>query len=387
MCNWRCQRLARAASYPLPVHVAAEPVHQFQPRRGPLRPRVARVRVDPMLEGVHRGDPRKDVHDPFQVRAAGAVGLGRGIELFEELVAQQLHAHRGHFAELDRRAAVGEQILVARGQRVKGMAGFVQDGLHVALQADGVHEDERHPRFGQRGLVAARRFAFAVGQVEQTQVLHPLESGRQVAVEALENLLRARDHLVHLLERAQRRPVQRVHRQVPGPQRLHAKLPLALGLQLAQHGHDLLLHGLVELLAVVRRVIEPAQLAEGVIAVVGETGILRDLLAQLDELARRFPRTSPLPAAAGWRPVPTLPGAAGGRALRGSGPSASASFLRRGTARSASRSASGIAGPAWPPRFPAAHSPRGTTRPGPACRGRRPGSARLGNCARSGWAT
>ena len=107
------------------------------------------------------------------------------------------------------------------------MAGFVQDGLHVPLQADGVHEDERHPRLGERGLVAARRLAFAIGQVEQAQVLHPLETRRQVTVEALENLLRARDHLVHLLERAQRRPVQRVHRQVPGAQRLDAELPLA----------------------------------------------------------------------------------------------------------------------------------------------------------------
>ena len=132
--------------------------------------RVARVRVDPVLEGIHRRDPREDVHDAFQVRAAGAVGLGRGVELLQEFVAQQFHAHRGHLAELDRRAAVGVEILVARGQRVEGVAGFVQDGLHVPLQADGVHEDERHARLGEGGLVAARRFALAVGQVEQPQV-------------------------------------------------------------------------------------------------------------------------------------------------------------------------------------------------------------------------
>ena len=176
---------------PAPVCVPAELVHQFQPRLGPLRPRMAWVRVNPVLEGVHRGDPRQDVNNPFQMRTPRSVGLRHGVELFEELVAQQLHAHRSHLAELDRRVAISEQILVARGQRVKGMAGFVQDGFHVPLQADGIHEDERHPRLGERGLVAARRFALAVGQVEQPQVLHPLKTGCQLTVEMLENLLRA----------------------------------------------------------------------------------------------------------------------------------------------------------------------------------------------------
>jgi len=35
------------------------------------------------------------------------------------------------------------------------MAGFVQDRFHIALDAHGVHEDERQARFGQGGLVAA----------------------------------------------------------------------------------------------------------------------------------------------------------------------------------------------------------------------------------------
>ena len=107
------------------------------------------------------------------------------------------------------------------------MAGFVQNRLDVALQPDGVHENKRHPRFGQRGLVAARRFAFAVGQVEQAQLLHPPEAAGQLTVQLLEDLLRAGDHLLHLLERSQRGPVQRVHRQVPGPQRLELEAAAA----------------------------------------------------------------------------------------------------------------------------------------------------------------
>ena len=41
-------------------------------------------------------------------------------------------------------------------------------------------------------------------------------------------------------------------------------------------------HRVVEFFAVVRRVIEPAQLAEGIIAIILEAGLSRDLLAQAD---------------------------------------------------------------------------------------------------------
>ena len=55
-------------------------------------------------------------------------------------------------------------------------------------------------------------------------------------------------------------------------------------MQLAQHRHDLLLNGLVKRHAVLRRVVEPAHFAEGIIAVVGEAGIPGDLLTEPGEL-------------------------------------------------------------------------------------------------------
>ena len=72
------------------------------------------------------------------------------------------------------------QILAVRGLGVERVAGLVQDGLHVPLQADGIHENERHPRLGKRGLITARRLAFAIVEVEQFQVLHLLETRREI---------------------------------------------------------------------------------------------------------------------------------------------------------------------------------------------------------------
>jgi hypothetical protein len=105
----------------------------------------------------------------------------RRIKFLEKFVAEQFHAHRGDFAEFNRRAAIGIQILVARRLRVERVAGLVQHGFHVALHADGVHENERHARLGKRGLIAARRLAFAVVEVEQFQILHLPETAGQFA--------------------------------------------------------------------------------------------------------------------------------------------------------------------------------------------------------------
>ena len=44
----------------------------------------------------------------------------------EELVAQQLHAHRGHFAELDRRVAIVSQGLITGGKNVESVTGLMK---------------------------------------------------------------------------------------------------------------------------------------------------------------------------------------------------------------------------------------------------------------------
>ena len=66
-----------------------------------------------------------------------------------------------------RALAVGGQRLAPAGQGVEGVAPLVQQGPHVAVEAHGVHEDERQAVVLERRLVAAGGLALAVGQVEQ----------------------------------------------------------------------------------------------------------------------------------------------------------------------------------------------------------------------------
>ena len=149
------------------------------------------MRVNPVLERVHRRNPREHPDDAFQVDAPGAVGVAGGIKFLDELVAEQFHAHGGDFAKFNRRVAVRAQILVAGRQRMKGVAGLVQNRLHVALQPDGVHENERQPRLVERVLITARRLAFAIVEIEQMQLLHFLETAAEFAVQPVEDFLRA----------------------------------------------------------------------------------------------------------------------------------------------------------------------------------------------------
>ena len=69
---------------------------------------------------------------------------------------------------------------------------------------------------------------------------------------------------------------------------VEAKLPAALGLEFAHGRHDFPGDCVVKLRAILRRVIEPAEPAEGVIAVIFEPGVPGDLLAEFDEPVENF---------------------------------------------------------------------------------------------------
>ena len=81
------------------------------------------------------------------------------------------------------------------------VTGFVQNSFHVTLQADRIHENERHARFRQRGLITARRLALAIIKVEQFQILHLLKTCCEFRVEMIKNFLRARHHFADLRKR------------------------------------------------------------------------------------------------------------------------------------------------------------------------------------------
>ena len=269
---------------PGPIHRAAEAVHESQPRGGALGAGVVGMGVNPVLKRIDRGNPRKHGHDAFEMRAARTARLGRGVEFLDEFISQQLHAHGGDLAEFNGRAAIGEERFLARGQRVEGVAGLVEHRLHIALQAHGVHENEGQPRLGERGLITARSLALAVVEVEQMPLLHGAESIRQPAVNAVKDALRALDHLADAIEGLERRTIERVHRQVPRAQRRKLKLRAAHGLKFALERHDFALDGVMEGGTIPGRVIKTSAQLEGVVAVIGEAGIARDLPAQLHQL-------------------------------------------------------------------------------------------------------
>jgi len=111
--------------------------------------------------------------------APRALRLGGRIKLLEEFIAQQFHAHRSHFTEFYRRAAIGVNVFRARGQSVERVPGFVQNRFHVALHADGIHKNEGQTGFGQVALVAAGRFALAILQIQQMFFAHESKIRRQ----------------------------------------------------------------------------------------------------------------------------------------------------------------------------------------------------------------
>ena len=65
-------------------------------------------------------------------------------------------------------------------------------------------------------------------------------------------------------------------------------MPAPFCLQLEQRRQDFPLNGLMKFQAILRCVVEPAPGAKGVLTVIGAAGVLRDLLAQFDELVEHL---------------------------------------------------------------------------------------------------
>lgn len=54
---------------------------------------MIRMVVDPVLEGVDRGDPGEDQDDPFEELTVRTVGVVGRVEQLEVSGAEQLHGH------------------------------------------------------------------------------------------------------------------------------------------------------------------------------------------------------------------------------------------------------------------------------------------------------
>jgi hypothetical protein len=82
------------------------------------------------------------------------------------------------------------------------MAGLVRHGFDVALEADGIPEDQRDTGLGQSGLIAPRRLAFPVVEVQQAQVPHGIHISTKGRVHLPENRRRPDNHLIRGLHPA-----------------------------------------------------------------------------------------------------------------------------------------------------------------------------------------
>jgi len=267
-----------------PVDVAAEAVDEGDPGVGALGTGVGGVGVEPVLKGIDGGDPGEEGEDGLEVVLAGAAGFVGGVEGVEVFVAEEFHGHGGDFAEFNGGVAVVVEGFFAGGEGVEGVAGFVEHGFDVVLLADGVHEDEGEAGFGKGGLVAAGGFAFAVVEVEEVEVAQGLEAAGEGAVEVVEDVLGAVDHLVHVEEGAEGGAAEGIDGEVPGAEGGELELGAAVGVEGAEGGDDVEFDGVVELEAIVGGVVEAAAGAEGVGEVVGEAGVGGDGGAEVEEL-------------------------------------------------------------------------------------------------------
>ena len=80
------------------------------------------------------------------------------------------------------------------------MPAFVKQRLHVLMNTDRVHKNERSARNREIGAITARRFAFAVVQIQQPFPPHNLEICAQLRVDLLEDPGDPFFQIAHLLE-------------------------------------------------------------------------------------------------------------------------------------------------------------------------------------------
>ena len=110
---------------PGPIDASTEAIAQFIPEGVALITCVFGMRVNPMLKGVHGGNPGKEPDNTLQMRAPRPDCILLTIEFPKVLVADQFHTHRSNLAEFQRRMLIVMQILLLRCQRMESMACLV----------------------------------------------------------------------------------------------------------------------------------------------------------------------------------------------------------------------------------------------------------------------
>ena len=161
------------------------------------------------------------------------------------------------------------------------MAGLVQEGTHVVVDPDCVHEDQRLFAVGEGLAETTRRLALAVIEVEKPCVVHRFEVVVEIGVDIGEDAYGAIDLCAHVLERLESGPTSRVHRGVPWTQRLEVHPAAPPFVDSLDRGKDRLLNRDVKSHAILWRVVEAVLIAMRKVAIVGEARILGDLLPEV----------------------------------------------------------------------------------------------------------
>ncbi len=270
-----------------PVDFAAEAVQESEPVGGPGLLGGVWGGVEPVLEGIDDGDPGEDADDAFDEVSLGAVSVGGlGIEDVEVIGAQQFHGHAGDFAEFQGGVSEKEEGLIAGGEGVEGVAGLVEEHFDISLQSGGVHEDEGLSDFFETGLIAAGLFAASAGEVEVFVCAQRFEIIAELGVHAGENVGSLADELIDLGfgERPKRGLIVRINREIPGAQAVEIEIGGTLAIELVNDGDASLGDGIGETEAIVGFVVESLEPFPHVIAVILAAGVLRDFLAECEEL-------------------------------------------------------------------------------------------------------
>src|ERR1700694_1704437 len=177
--------------------------------------------------------------------------------------------------------ALEQQWQPGRLERMEGMAGFVQKGANIVVNAYSIHEDERLLSKGQRLAVGTGRFAFAILQVEQLRINHRLVVAAEVRIDVPEDVCGALDKGLDVCKRLEGRPPAWVDRRVPRSELIELHLAASPIMDAHDGRQDRLFHCLVESRAVLRRVVESVLFLVDVVAIVVETGILSGLLTEV----------------------------------------------------------------------------------------------------------
>ncbi len=242
-----------------------------------------RVLVDDVLEVVHHGAVGDEGDGVGQV-AVAELALVRAEEAGGVHPAEELHAHGVDLAGLHAGPGVLSRDALAVHPVGEGVACLVGNHLHVTLGAVEVGEDEGRLVIGDAGAVAAGLLALGGQDVQQLAIQH-----------VAEELAGLRGQLVVELPALGQDVVSRAHRTGVAAAELQRRVGEAQGIRLAQepglllvdilgHGHQVLLHGLAELLHVLLGVAVAAHavVTQGGVALVAQ--LSAHLIAQVDQL-------------------------------------------------------------------------------------------------------